>query len=115
MHIRMPVVNGKGAVIGLFAFAVLWLVCFFIAFMIAFGNPSTESGAILKMLELFFVIANPLWGVPAALVLGALFIRVKGLTGLLRKQDLPSDTPACTRQLQVRSCTEGQDGAGPRS
>lgn len=77
MHMQSPVVNGKGAVIGLFAFAVLWLVCFFIAFMITFGNHSPQSTAIPGVLELLFAIANPLWGVPASLVLGALCIRPK--------------------------------------
>lgn len=77
MDMQSPVVNGKGAVIGLLAFAVLWLVCFFIAFMIAFGNPSPQSNAILGVLELFFAIANPIRGVPASLVLGALCIRPK--------------------------------------
>jgi hypothetical protein len=72
------VLNWKGALTGLFILTVLWLVCFFIAFMIAFGNPSPQSDAILKVLELFFALANPLWGVPAALVLGALFIRPNG-------------------------------------
>ena len=54
---------------------LLWLGCFFIAFMTAFGNPSPESGALLNLLSLFFAIANPLWGIPAALLLGAICIR----------------------------------------
>jgi len=69
------VLNWKGGLSGLFIFTVLWLVCFFIAFMIAFGNPSPQSDAILTVLELFFTLANPLWGVPAAFILGALFMR----------------------------------------
>ncbi|OPY33350.1 MAG: hypothetical protein A4E34_02055 [Methanoregula sp. PtaU1.Bin006] len=74
----LPRINWKGALTGLFLFTVLWLVCFFVAFMIAFGNPSPQSDAILDVLEIFFTVANPLWGMPAALVLGALFISTKG-------------------------------------
>lgn len=48
-------INWKGALIGLFIFILLWLVCFFIAFIIAFGNPFPGSGAILDMLDLFFL------------------------------------------------------------
>jgi hypothetical protein len=69
--------NVKGAIIGLIVFILLWLGCFFLAFMIAFGNPSPQSTAILEILDLFFIFANPLWGVPAALLLGAVCIRKK--------------------------------------
>jgi vacuolar-type H+-ATPase subunit I/STV1 len=77
MRAELVMINWKGALIGLFIFVVLWLVCFFIAFMIAFGNPSPGSRMILDGLNLFFTLANPLWGIPAALILGAVCIRKK--------------------------------------
>jgi hypothetical protein len=46
--------------------------------MIAFGIPSLQSTVILEIPDLFFILANPLWGVPAALLLGAVCIRKKG-------------------------------------
>jgi hypothetical protein len=47
-------------------------VVFFIAFMTALGNDTRLARTILKGVELFFLIANPLWGIPAAFLLGAL-------------------------------------------
>ncbi|MDD1694423.1 MAG: hypothetical protein LUQ71_06830 [Methanoregula sp.] len=42
--------------------------------MIAFGNETSWSGLALHTIELFFIVANPIWGIPASLVLGALVI-----------------------------------------
>jgi hypothetical protein len=58
---------------GLLAVAIfmgIWIAVFFIAFMTAFGNDSPMAGAILKGFELFFIIANPLWGIPIAFLIG---------------------------------------------
>ena len=83
MRAKKVMINWKGALIGLFIFVVLWLVCFFIAFMIAFGNPSPGSRAILEILGIFFMVANPIWGIPAALILGAVCIRRRTDAGTL--------------------------------
>jgi hypothetical protein len=58
---------------GLWAVAVfigIWIFVLFIAFMTAFGNDSPVAGAILKGFELFVIIANPLWGIPIAFLIG---------------------------------------------
>jgi len=67
--------NWKGALIGVTLFMLLWLAVFFWAFMIAFGNVTSWTGPMLRIIELFFIVANPLWGIPAALILGATFFR----------------------------------------
>jgi len=66
--------NWKGALIGIILFMLLWLAAFFGAFMIAFGNETPWTGTALRALDLFFPVANPLWGIPTALILGALVI-----------------------------------------
>jgi hypothetical protein len=38
--------------------------------MTAFGNDSPQAGIILRGAGLFFTIANPLWGIPAAFLFG---------------------------------------------
>lgn len=60
---------------GVAVFVVLWAVVFFIAFMTAFGNPSPTSQAILHGAGAFFVIANPVWGVPVAYCAGAVLVK----------------------------------------
>lgn len=66
--------NAKGALIGITLYMLLWLAAFFGAFMITFGNETVWTGTALRALNLFFLVANPLWGIPAALILGALVI-----------------------------------------
>jgi len=66
--------NWKGALIGVTLFMLLWLAVFFCAFMIAFGNETSWTGTALGAIQLFFLVANPLWGIPAALILGAAVI-----------------------------------------
>jgi hypothetical protein len=53
-------------------FVILWAGVFFLAFMTAFGNDSPAAQVILHGAAAFFVIANPLWGIPAAYCAGAL-------------------------------------------
>jgi hypothetical protein len=64
----------KGALFGVACYILLCLALFFTAFMIAFGNETSWSGWVLHTIELFFVAANSLWGIPASLILGALLI-----------------------------------------
>ncbi len=66
--------NWKGALIGVTIFMLLWLAVLFCAFMIAFGNPALWTGTALGAIQLFFIVANPLWGIPAALIIGAAVI-----------------------------------------
>lgn len=65
----------KGGLTGLAVFLLIWLAAFSSAFMISFGNEMSWSGPALRAIEAFFVVANPLWGVPVSVLLGAYFIR----------------------------------------
>jgi hypothetical protein len=51
-------------------FIAVWIVVFFIAFMTAYGNDSPMARTILGGVELFVIIANPLWGIPLAFLIG---------------------------------------------
>jgi hypothetical protein len=62
--------NWKRGLCAVAIFIVVWIVVFFIAFMTAFGNDSPMARAILKGFELFVIIANPLWGIPIAFLIG---------------------------------------------
>ncbi len=67
--------NGKGALLGLAVYVLVYGGCFFLTFMIAFGNPDPLSLSVLAVLDIFFRIADPLWGIPVSLLLGAWFLR----------------------------------------
>jgi len=45
-------------------------VIFFIAFMTALGNDTYLARTILGGVELFATVANPVWGIPAAFLIG---------------------------------------------
>jgi hypothetical protein len=51
-------------------FIAVWLAVFFIAFMTAFGNDTPLARTILEGVGLFAIIANPLWGIPLAFLIG---------------------------------------------
>jgi len=51
-------------------FLAAWIGVFFIAFMTALGNETPLARMILRGVELFAVIANPLWGIPLAFLIG---------------------------------------------
>lgn len=53
---------------------LLRLAIFFGTFMIAFGNETSLTGTALRVLEFIFLVANPLMGIPAALIPGAFVI-----------------------------------------
>jgi len=63
-------VNGKRGLWAVAIFIVVWIIVFFIAFMTAFGTDYPMAGTILKGVEVFAVIANPLWGIPIAFLIG---------------------------------------------
>jgi hypothetical protein len=63
--------NWKRGLLAVAIFIGIWIVVFFIAFMTAFGNDTPMARTILEGVELFAIIANPLWGIPIAF-----FIRV---------------------------------------
>lgn len=67
--------NWRGGLIGIVVFLLLWGMFFFIAFMTAFGNDTPASRAILHGAGAFFVVANPLWGIPLAYCAGTIFVR----------------------------------------
>ncbi|PKG32577.1 hypothetical protein [Methanoregula sp.] len=62
---------GKGALLGLVLYLLLCAVLFFCGFMIALGNEASWSRPFLRAIEAFFVVANPLWGIPLSMILGA--------------------------------------------
>jgi hypothetical protein len=62
--------NWKRGLLAVAVFIGIWIVVFFIAFMTAFGNDSPMARAILGGVELFAIIANPLWGIPIAFFVG---------------------------------------------
>lgn len=62
---------GKGALLGLALYLLFSSLVFFCGFMIALGNETSWSRVVLRAIEAFFVVANPLWGIPLSLILGA--------------------------------------------
>jgi hypothetical protein len=62
--------NWKRGLLAVAVFIGIWIVVFFIGFMTAFGNDSPMARAILNGVELFAIIANPLWGIPIAFLIG---------------------------------------------
>ena len=64
--------NWRSGCVGVVVFLLLWGALFFIAFMIAFGNETVAARTILHAIGVMLTIANPLWGVPAAYLIGAL-------------------------------------------
>jgi len=46
------------------------MVVYFIAFMTALGNDTPLARMTLKGVELFAIVANPLWGIPLAFLIG---------------------------------------------
>jgi hypothetical protein len=62
--------NWKRGLLAVAIFIGIWIVVFFIAFMTAFGNDSPMARTILGGVELFAIIANPLWGIPIAFFVG---------------------------------------------
>jgi hypothetical protein len=66
---------GKGAFLGLALYLLLCALVFFCGFMTALGNETTWSDPILRAVEAFFVVANPLWGIPASSLLGMIFLK----------------------------------------
>jgi len=51
-------------------FIAVWMVVYFIAFMTVLGNDTPVARTILRGVELFAVVANPLWGIPLAFLIG---------------------------------------------
>jgi hypothetical protein len=62
--------NWKQGIWAVAIFIGIWIVVFFIAFMTAFGNDTPMARTILEGVELFAIIANPLWGIPIAFFIG---------------------------------------------
>jgi hypothetical protein len=62
--------NWKRGIWAVAIFIAVWLAVFFIAFMTAFGNDTSLARTILEGVGLFAIIANPLWGIPLAFLIG---------------------------------------------
>jgi hypothetical protein len=56
-------------------FVLAWCLLFSAAFLIAFGNPSPVSRSILHAVGNILGYVHPLWGIPAAYILGAFVLR----------------------------------------
>jgi hypothetical protein len=69
--------NWRGGLTGTVIFFALWGSVFFVAFMTALGNDTPQARLILQGIEIFGIIANPVWGLPCAYVLGAYLFRQK--------------------------------------
>lgn len=69
---RLVLDCGKGALLGLALYLLLCAFVFFCGFMTSLGNETSLSGPILRAVEAFFIVANPLWGIPLSMILGAL-------------------------------------------
>jgi hypothetical protein len=63
-------VNWKRGLRAVGIFIAVWIVVYSIAFMTALGNDTPLAGMILRGVELFAIIANPLWGIPIAFLIG---------------------------------------------
>lgn len=62
--------NWKRGVWAAIIFITVWIMILFIAFMTALGNDTPLAGTILGGVELFATVANPVWGIPAAFLIG---------------------------------------------
>lgn len=69
--LRPVLANWKGGLVAVGLFLVCWAVVFFIAFMTALGNDTPFARCVLAGVEVFALIANPLWGIPCAYIAGA--------------------------------------------
>jgi len=63
----------KGGLLGLALYLLLCAFVFFCGFMTALGNETSWSGPLLRVVGAFFIVANPLWGIPLSMILGALY------------------------------------------
>jgi hypothetical protein len=61
--------NWKRGLWAVWIFIAVWIVVFFIAFMTALANDTPFAGTILRSVELFAIVANPLWGIPIAFLI----------------------------------------------
>lgn len=75
--VKMILSNYRGGITGVVIYLILSVIVYFIAFMTAFGNPSPTADMILDGVRIYASVANPLWSVPIAYLLGAYFIRKK--------------------------------------
>jgi hypothetical protein len=75
LTVQSVLCNWRSGCTGMAVFLLLWGALFFLAFMIAFGNNTPALTAILHAIGFLLTIANPLWGIPAAYIFGAFFIR----------------------------------------
>ena len=62
--------NWKRGIWAVAIFIAVWFTVYSIAFMTAFGNDSPMARITLMGVELFAIIANPLWGIPLAFLIG---------------------------------------------
>jgi len=66
--------NLRGGIIGVLIYLVISGVLFFLAFMAAFGNDTPASLLIIQTVEIYFLVANPLWAVPLSYFAGGCLI-----------------------------------------
>jgi hypothetical protein len=76
MHSRVTqaLSNLRGGLIGVLIYLVISGILFFIAFMAALGNDTPASRMIVQTVEIYFLVANPLWAVPLSYFAGGCLI-----------------------------------------
>ena len=62
--------NGKRGLAAVGIYLAVWIFVFFIAFMTALGNDTPMARTVLRGIEVFALVAHPLWGIPAAFLIG---------------------------------------------
>jgi hypothetical protein len=67
--------NWKGGLAGILIYAVVSILLFFVAFMVAFGNETPGGRLYLAFFEAYATVAHPLWMVPLCYAAGAWWIR----------------------------------------
>ncbi len=72
--LRTLVLNWRGGLSGSVIFLSLWAILFSVAFLTVLGNDTPLSRAVLGVIGIVRVIAYPIWGLPAAYLLGARYL-----------------------------------------
>lgn len=72
--IRDAITNIRGGLTGVLIYLAITVAVYFTAFMAAFGNDTPGARLILECAGVYFVVANPLWTIPIAYILGGCFL-----------------------------------------
>ena len=67
---RKAMANYRGGLYGVLVYLVLSALVFFAGFMAAFGNDTPAAGLVLSIVEIYFLVAFPLWAIPLSYFAG---------------------------------------------